>query len=102
MMDYDRLDCKDLECMICWKHTKKALPLWPMLSMTNLSHYKLGKWLAGLLQPVLELFSSHYILDLFTFAKILQNLDIHPDVFMCFFDVSSLFTNIYFDKTIKF
>ena len=37
----------------------------------------------------------------FTFAKTTQNLDIDPNVFMCFFDVSCLFTNAPLDKTIK-
>ena len=31
----------------------------------------------------------------------MQNLDIDPNVFMCSFDVSSLFTNVPIDKTIK-
>ena len=69
--------------------------------MTGSSHHELGKWMAGLLQPVLERFSSHCISDSFTFAKTMQNLDIDPNVFMCSFDVSSLFTNVPFDKTIK-
>ena len=64
-------------------------------------HHELGKWLAGLLQPVLERFSSHYIPDSFRFAKTMLNLDIDPNVFMCFFDVPSLFTNVALDKTIK-
>ena len=60
-----------------------------------------GKWLAGLLQPVLKRFSSHCISDSFTFAKTMQNLDIDLNVFMCSFDVSSLFTNVPIDETIK-
>ena len=71
------------------------------LSMTGSSHRELGKWLAGLLQPVLERFSSHCISYSFTFAKIMQNLDIDPNVFMCSFDVSCLFTKVPLDETIK-
>ena len=56
---------------------------------------------AGLLQPVLKWFSSHCILDSFTFAKTMQNLDIDPNVFMRSLDVSSFFTNVPFDETIK-
>ena len=37
----------------------------------------------------------------FTFAKTMQNLDIDPNVFMCSFDVTSLFTNVPLDETIK-
>ena len=50
---------------------------------------------------MLERFSSHCISDLFTFAKAIQNLDIDPNVFICSFDVSSFFTNVPLDETIK-
>ena len=50
---------------------------------------------------MLERFSSHCITDSFTFAKTMQNLDIDSNVFMCSFDVSSLFTNVPLDETIK-
>ena len=69
--------------------------------MTGSSHHELGKWLASPLQPVFERFLSHCISDLFTFAKTIQNLDIDPNVFVCSFDLSSLFTNVPLDKTIK-
>ena len=35
------------------------------------------------------------------FAKTMQNVDIDPNAFMCSFDVSSLFTIIPLDETIK-
>ena len=69
--------------------------------MTGSSHHELGRWLAGLIQPVLERFSSHCISDSFTFAKTMQNLEIDHNVYMCSFDVSSLFTNVPLDETIK-
>ena len=69
MTQYDQLDRKNLECMVCRKHTKKGTSLRPILSTTGLSHHELGKWLAGLLESMLERFSSHCISDLFTFAK---------------------------------
>ena len=83
------------------KTHKEGTPLRPILSMTGLSHHELGKWLAGLLQSVLKRFSSHCISDSFTCAKIMQNLDTDPNVFMFSFDVSSLFTNVPLDETIK-
>ena len=83
------------------KTHKEGTPLRPIRSMTGSSHYELGKWLAGLLQPVLERFSSHCISDSFTFDKTMQNLDIDPNVFMRSFDVSSLFTNVPLDETIQ-
>ena len=83
------------------KTLKEGTPLCPILSMTGSSHHELGKWLASLLQPVLEWFLSHCISDSFTFAKTMQNLDINPNVFMCSFDVFSLFTNVPLDETMK-
>ena len=83
------------------KTHEEGTPLRPILSMTGSSHHELGKWLASLLQPVLERFSSHSISDSFTFAKTMQNLDIDPNVFMCSFDVSSLFTNVLLDEAIE-
>ena len=83
------------------KTDKQGNPLRPVLSMTGSSHRELGKWLAGLLQPVLERFSSHCVSDSFTFPKTMQNLDIDSNVFMCSFDVASLFINVPLDETIK-
>ena len=83
------------------KTHKEGTLLRPILSMTDSSYHKLGKWLTGLLQPELERFSSHCISDSFTFAKTMQNFDIGSNVFMCSFNVSSLFSNIPLDDTIK-
>ena len=81
--------------------TGPQIPRMYDLPKTHKEGTLLGKWLAGLLQPVLERFSSHCISDSFTFAKTIQNLDIDPNVFMCFFDESSLFTYVPLHKTIK-
>ena len=83
------------------KTHKEGNPLFPILSITGLSHHELGKWLAGLLQPVLEWFLSHCISDLFTCAKTMQNFDINSNVFRCSFDVSSLLTTVPLDEAIK-
>ena len=53
------------------KAHKEGTPLCSILSLAGSSHHELGKWLAGLLQPVLEWFSSHCISDSFAFAKIM-------------------------------
>ena len=45
------------------KTHKESTPLQPILSMAGTSHDELGKWLAGLLQPVLERLSTHCISD---------------------------------------
>ena len=80
------------------KTHKEDTPLRLILSITGSSNHELGKWFGSLLQSVLERFSSHCISDLLTFAKTMQNLDIDPDVLICFFNVSSLFTNFPFIK----
>ena len=80
---------------------REGTPFLLILFMIGSSHHELGKWLAGLLQPVLERFSSHCTSDSFIFAKTMQNLDIDPNAFMCSFDVSSLLTNVSLDETIK-
>ena len=77
------------------ENTKRRHSASPTLSVTGSSHHELGKWLAGLIQPVMERFSSHCISD--SFVKIMQNLDIDPNSF----DMSSLFTNVPLDETIK-
>ena len=83
------------------KTHKEGTPLRPILSLTGSSHHELGKWLAGILKLVLERFSSHCMSGSFTFAKTMHNLDIDPSVFTCSCDVSSLFTNVPLDETIK-
>ena len=64
------------------KTHKEGTPLCPILFMAGSSHHELGRWLAGLLQPVLERFLSHCISDSFTFPKTMQNLDIDPNILM--------------------
>ena len=83
------------------KTHKEDTPLRSILSMTGSSHHELGKWLAGLLQPGLERFSSHCISDSLMFPKTMQNLHIDSNAFMCSFDVSSSFTKVPLDQTIK-
>ena len=46
------------------KTHEEGTPLRPMLPVTGSSHHELGKWLAGLLKPVLERFSSHCVIRL--------------------------------------
>ena len=76
------------------------VPLRPILSMTGSAHHELSKWLASLLEPVLDRYTAHCISDSFTFADYIRKLDGQIDSFMCSFDVSSLFTNVPLDETI--
>ena len=69
--------------------------------MVGSSHHKLAKWLASILQPVLEQFSTNCIKDSFTFAQTMQDLRLEgKDVYLCSFDISSLFINVPLKETI--
>ena len=83
------------------KTHKTNVPLRPILSMTGSSHHKLSKWLASLLELVLKHFSTHCIHDSFTFADAIQNSKDANNLFMCSFDISSLFTNVPLEETIN-
>ena len=61
-----------------------------------------AQWLSEVLDPVLQQYSKHCIKDSFTFAEFMQNLNIENETsFMCPFDISSLFTNVPLNETIK-
>ena len=79
------------------KTHKPNVLLRPILSMTGSAHHQLSKWLASLLQPVLDRFTTQYISDSLTFADYIRKLHGQTDSFMCSFDVSSLFTNVPLD-----
>ena len=70
--------------------------------MTSSAQHQLAKYLYSLLQSVLSLYSSNCVLDSFTFADILKSSKLNPSsVFLCSFDISSLFTNVPLAETIK-
>ena len=59
-----------------------------------------AKFLAALLQPVLELYSTNCINDSFSFAEMIQQLKVNSnDSILCSFDICSLFTNVPLAKT---
>ena len=81
---------------------KKDVPLRPILSMTGSAQHQLAKWLTSLLQPVLENFSSNCLSDSFTFVKEVRKFTFSSSsVFLCSFDISSLFTNVPLAETIE-
>ncbi len=83
------------------KTHKPNVPLRPILSMVGSAQHELAKWLSEILAPVLELYSKNCISDSFSFANVIQNLQLDPTKsFMCSFDISSLFTNVPLDETI--
>ena len=69
--------------------------------MTGLSHHKLSKWLASLLEPVLKSFLAPCIRDSFTFANAIHNLKDSIISFVFSFDSSSLFMNAPLEETIN-
>ena len=84
------------------KTHKKDIPLRPILSMVGSSQHQLAKWLTSVLDPVLSLYSTYCISDSFTFVDTLRNSGLSPpSVFLCSFDVSSLFTNVPLAETIE-
>ena len=81
---------------------KKDVPLRPILSMTGSAQHQLAKWLTSLLQPVLQNLSSNCLSDSFTFVKEVRKFIFSPSsVFLCSFDISSLFTNVPLAETIE-
>ena len=80
-------------------HEPKVL-LRPILFVTGSAHHKFSKWLASLLQSILDCYTICCISDSFTFADYIRKLDGWINSFMCLFDVSSLFTNVPLDETI--
>ena len=76
------------------KTHKTNVSLRPILSMTGSSHHELSKLLASLLQPILKRFLKNCIRDPFTFADAIHNLKDFNNLFVCFFNISSLFRNV--------
>ena len=79
---------------------KKDVPL--RLSMTGSAQHQLAKWLTSLLQPVLQNLSSNCVSDSFTFVKEVKKFIFSASsVFLCSFDITSLFTNAPLAETIE-
>ena len=84
------------------KTHKKDVPLRPILAMTGSAQHELAKWLNCLLQPVLQDLSANCVSDSFTFVEEVRNFTFSPtSVFLCSFDISSLFTNVPLAETIQ-
>ena len=57
--------------------------------------------ISPLLQPVLTFYSGNCIQGSFTFADIIKTSNLDPSsVFLCFFDISSLFINVFLAENI--
>ena len=77
---------------------KDNTPLRPILSMTGSAQHETAKWLKELLQPVVEKYGEHSIVDTYSFV---DNIRSKEAGFLCSFDVVSLFTNVPIDETIN-
>ena len=78
------------------KTHKEKLAMGPILSATNTYNYALAKWLDSKLKPLSV--NQHSVTDIFDFVNELPpDLNITPGDLL----VSSLFTNVPLDKTIK-
>ena len=80
---------------------KNDVPLRPIMSMSGSAAYDISRWLARLLDPVVELFSSRCVKDSFEFVDKLKNADVPSNGIMCSYDVVSLFPNVPLDHTIE-
>ena len=77
-------------------------PFRPIIDTSNTPHYKMGKFLANLLNPLTQ--NGHSVEDSFEASSRIQNVS--PTLFdqgyvFVSFDVVSLFTNVALDRTIK-
>ena len=81
---------------------KEGVPLRPILSMIGSPQHELAKWLADILDPVLQKFSVNCIADSLRFASFIRDLECESHTnFLCSFDVTSLFTNVPLNETIE-
>ena len=84
------------------KIDKQDVPCRPILSMIGSAQHELAKFLAALLQLVLEIYSTNCINDSFSFAEMIQQLKVNfNDSILCSFDICSLFTNVPLAETIE-
>jgi len=84
------------------KTHKKNIPLRPILSMTSSSQHQLAKWLSSILQPVLDSYSTYCIQDSFSFVEKIKSSTLKLfSIFLCSFDIASLFTNVPLAETIQ-
>ena len=79
---------------------KKECPVRPILSMCNSPQQKIAQWLAKVLEPVLEKYSTNCIPDSFSFAAYMRERALNSSEVLCSFDIRSLFTCVPVDEVI--
>ncbi len=75
---------------------KKNNPLQPIVSLPGSSTYKLSKYLADILKPLINI-SPHSVKNVNAFLSKIEDIRVEPDEIMISFDVVSLFTSIPLD-----
>ncbi len=78
---------------------KEGIPIRPIVSMVGSAYGPLSKWLAEVLKPIEEAFTTHCVTDSFQFVERLSSFNLSNTV-MASFDVRSLFTNVPVTETI--
>ena len=81
------------------KTHKSKLAMRPILSASDTYNYKLAKWLDDKLKPLSV--NKFTITDPLKFAEELREQEIGEDDLLVSYDVSSLFTNVPVDETIR-
>ena len=71
---------------------KQNCPIRPIVSAVGCFNHKVARFLVDVLSPLIT--NQYTIKDSFSFVDELRELSCGKDVFMCSFDVTSLFTNI--------
>jgi hypothetical protein len=72
---------------------KEAAPIRPIIYAVGTYNYKLAKYLDSILKPLLDE-NEHIIKDRFDFVNKVAGLNLNDHLYMCSFDVVSLFTCI--------
>ena len=80
---------------------KKDIPLRPIISNINAPSYRLSKWLARQLSPLLGSFSDAHLRHNTDLLNFLRNIIPHNNTFISF-DVAALFTNVPLKPTLDF
>ena len=76
------------------KINKKDVPLRPILSLTGSAQHQLAEWFTSVIDSILSLYFTRCISDFFTFADKIRSVNFRPSVFLCSYDICSLFTNV--------
>lgn len=79
---------------------KEGSPLRPVLSAIGSPQYPVAKYLAKVLKPVVDLYSTNCISDSFAFANLINESNFTTSSVLCSYDIKSLFTNVPLSETI--